>query len=264
MPDLRKEIQSRESFLRTLAEEKRKSLEHSPDGTLRASLHAKTIQYYQCTAQTGKNGRYLRTGEIGLAKALAQKEYDRKVLFVAREEQKLLAPLSAFYESGLTAESKYPGMSRFKKHLVNPFELPDDEYAERWEAEPFTSLEMDNGFPTFLSERKEPMRSKSEALIANMLLNRGIPYRYECILHLKDGIIAPDFTILCKSTRKVIYWEHMGLMDSEEYREKNFRKIIRYEMNGYFPGEHLIITFETSKQPLDIKVVEMLIDRYCI
>ena len=107
------------------------------------------------------------------------------------------------------------------------------------------------------------MRSKSEVLIANTLKKKGIPYRYECPLKLKQGeVFYPDFTILDIKERKEIYWEHFGLMDEHDYRERSFSKIAKYEANGMFMGDRLIFTFETARQPLGTTTIERLIDKY--
>ena len=50
----------------------------------------------------------------------------------------------------------------------------------------------------------EKVRSKSEVNIANMLHEKGIPYRYEEELQLRNGkIVSPDFTIFVKNGESV-------------------------------------------------------------
>ena len=72
--------------------------------------------------------------------------------------------------------------------------------------------------PFYDTKRKERVRSKSELNIANMLDSYGVPYKYECPLKLKDGkVIYPDFTVINVKSRKVIYWEHRGMMDDKNY-----------------------------------------------
>ena len=263
MSDLRKELELREKFLRELAENKKRALAHAPEGSLRASQHRKTVQYYRKTPEAGGNGRYLKVGERELARALAQKEYDRKVMQAAVGEQEVLEKLRAFCESKTSVEDIFSLMPENKKSLITPIELPIDEFAARWAAEPFTPLPREDNAAGFFSERGERMRSKSEVIIANKLLLHGIPYRYECPLLLNGEVVCPDFTILRLSDRTVIYWEHLGKMDDEGYRDKNIRKISRYELNGYFPGDRLILTFETGSQPLDTKIAELMIERFC-
>ena len=35
-----------------------------------------------------------------------------------------------------------------------------------------------------------------------------------------------------------------------------------YEKNGIYPGENLILTFETQQNVLDFKIIKEMIDRY--
>ncbi len=264
MSDLKEELTMREQFLAKLAEEKAKAVSRAPEGTLRANLHGKSVQFYRRTKETGNNGKYLKVRESPIVRALAQKEYDRKILQSALREQELLAPLKVFYEFEMQAEAQYERISNLKRKEITPISLPPEEYAARWAAEPFTPLKMQENTQCFFSERGEAMRSKAEVIIANMLFGRGIPYRYESPLRLGGEIVFPDFTILNVRRKKELFWEHMGLMDMEDYREKNLRKITRYEMSGYFPGESLILTFETAKQPLNLKLAEKMIEKYCL
>ena len=84
-------------------------------------------------------------------------------------------------------------------------------------------------------------------------------------VHRRSGTARlPDFTILCKSNRREIIWEHLGLLDDPDYLEKSIWKIALYERNGYFLGDRLIITYETKKHPLDIKLAEEKMERCCL
>ncbi len=61
------------------------------------------------------------------------------------------------------------------------------------------------------------VRSKSEVIITNLLVDRGIPFRYEVPLYAPDGTFyLPDFTITWQG--KEWYWEHVGRLDLEAYR----------------------------------------------
>jgi exodeoxyribonuclease V alpha subunit len=61
------------------------------------------------------------------------------------------------------------------------------------------------------------VRSKSEIIIANMLFERKIPFRYEVPLYAPDGTFyLPDFTIRWQG--EDWYWEHLGRLDDESYR----------------------------------------------
>ena len=51
-------------------------------------------------------------------------------------------------------------------------------------------------------------------------------------------------------------------MDNPEYARAAIRKIECYKKNGIYPGENLILTFETQQNVLDFKIIEEMIDRY--
>ena len=92
-----------------------------------------------------------------------------------------------------------------------------------------------------------------------------MPYKYECPIYTRElGVIHPDFTALNVKRRKQIYWEHLGKMDDEGYARDNIYRINVYEKNGIFVGENLIVTWETSTMPLDIKLMEDKIRRFLI
>jgi hypothetical protein len=95
------------------------------------------------------------------------------------------------------------------------------------------------------------VRSKSEVIIANMLFERDIPFRYEAPLFAKDGTFyLPDFTITWNGEEW--YWEHVGRLDLEEYRHHWDTKKLWYEKN--FPG-HLLVTEESGELSADANAV---------
>ena len=105
--------------------------------------------------------------------------------------------------------------------------------------------------------------SLSRLHIADLLNKEGIPYRYEYPILLSGlGTVYPDFTVLNVKRRKELYWEHLGMMDDPEYVEKALQKIAMYEENGIFPGESLILTYETRMNPISPKIVNLMISQY--
>ena len=114
-----------------------------------------------------------------------------------------------------------------------------------------------------LTERGERVRSKSEKILADFFYRRNILYKYEKPLYLKGyGTVYPDFTFLSKKTRQEIYWEHEGMMDRQEYARSAVRKIESYQKNKIYPGDRLILTFETEQSVLNSNVIEELVNQY--
>jgi ATP-dependent DNA helicase RecQ len=95
------------------------------------------------------------------------------------------------------------------------------------------------------------VRSKSEVIVANILYQSGIPFTYEALLIAPDGSRRlPDFTIEWHG--KTYYWEHLGMMDVEGYRQQWNLKKAWYEAN--FPGQ-LITTQESSTLSQETKQI---------
>ena len=95
------------------------------------------------------------------------------------------------------------------------------------------------------------VRSKSEVIIANMLVAEEIPFAYEEPLFATDGsMYLPDFTVKFKG--ETYYWEHVGRLDLEGYKKHWEQKEEWYNAN--FPGK-LIVTYEgnnLSNDAMDI------------
>lgn len=80
------------------------------------------------------------------------------------------------------------------------------------------------------------LRSKSEVIIANLLHERELPFRYEQQLVAGDGTMRlPDFTVTSRG--KTYYWEHLGLLDQGQYAEQWKKKKAWYDR--WFPGQLL-------------------------
>lgn len=239
-------------------------LKSAPAGTLRVDRHGKVIQYYNRIDPAKPNGEYIPVSNRDLAVKLAQKEYEQKMLKSVNEEIKVLLHLIEHYPA-CRAENVISAISPSKKELIQPFQETEEDFVKRWKSVEYISNPFYESRENLLTEQGEIVKSKSELIIANLLFQAGVPYRYEFPLSLgRQGTVYPDFMILNKRLRKEILWEHLGMMDIPEYAEKAVRKITAYEENGYFPGENLILTMETRGQPLDVRLVKKLIRKYAV
>lgn len=102
------------------------------------------------------------------------------------------------------------------------------------------------------TERGEKVRSKSEAIIANILHNQGLDYRYEYPIegYIQPGIRRPDFVFFTPE-RKPIIWEHLGMLDDLDYRSRWQAKQAWYEANGFTEGIDFFITRDEADGGLD-------------
>ena len=93
-----------------------------------------------------------------------------------------------------------------------------------------------------------------------VLFQNKIPFHYEEVLWLDENAVYPDFTIRHPKTGKYYYWEHFGHMDNPEYRQTTCLKMTSYILNGIYPGEQLITTYETKEMPLSLDSVEKIVN----
>jgi len=262
MDEVKKRLKERETELNRMKSEKEKALQHVPEGTLRICSHGNRTQYYYRKDPKDASGVYMKESEHDFARKLAQKEYDQKVLRAIEKELSVVKKYLNNYPE-VVAEQVYEKLHKERQKLKVPILETDEQYIKKWEETQYQGKGFDENTPEYYTVKMERVRSKSELIIADLLNKEAVPYRYEYPIYLKGiGQVYPDFTVLNLKKRKEIYWEHLGMMDDIFYAEKALQKIALYEQNGIFPGENLIITHETRKNPLNQRVVMSLIQHY--
>ena len=241
-----------------------KRLKTAPDGSLRVAKKCKTYQFFQRTAKDDTVGKYIPTNNQELAAALAQKDYDTKLLAALGKNLKAIEKFLKDYEQ-CDPLCAYEDLAAPRKKMVKPEFESDKEFVRKWLSEPYDKLGFKEGDAVYYTDRGERVRSKSEVLIANELYRHGIPYRYEYPVY-SNGVLmaAPDFNCLNVRLRKEYYWEHLGMMGKEEYANRNAAKIEKYTLAKDFDETKLILTFETEKHPLNTRVIEEKIKTFLI
>ncbi len=111
------------------------------------------------------------------------------------------------------------------------------------------------------------VRSLGEALIYNYLLEMGIFFVYELPLRIrynnKDSLLLPDFTILSEIDYKtIIYIEHQGMMNEQQYRNKFNETVFKYWTNNYLPERDVFFTFSLPNGGFDDTPISSIISRY--
>ena len=218
-----------------------KELELLPEGTLRC--WQVNGSEYLCWRRKDKD-QYLsrsRPEDMRIANDLVRKAFLKESLRGLKEKIKSLEKMRKIYvpHDPVTVS----------ENLSAAYQIP--EIRER------------EALPCFYPQRAEemPLRSKAEKLIAVVLQSRGLEMQYEREI-MADGVaMRPDFTIRHPKTNELIYYEHFGLVDKEDYYRIVTRKLMLYWHEGIRLGDNLIATFETKERPLDIVDVERELDR---
>lgn len=294
--------QLKEEYERLLKikEKTERSLLEAPEGTLRISKSGGYVQYYHCfsnsgkelvtgkepvtskeTQTTGKDAEmnkdsakntveinqkqiYLPKKEKVLAEKLAQKSYDERVLRLVKRRSAQIAVLLNEYRDD-EVEALYLKEQIERQKLVVPVEQTYRQMIDKWMTEKYTGKDFKPDAPIILTNNGVRVRSKSEKIMADYFESLNIAYKYECPLYLQQyGTIYPDFTFISPKTRKKIYWEHEGMIDNEEYSRSAAKKIDLYYRNHIYPGENLILTFESSLTTIDTTILKELTAKYLI
>ena len=245
-----------------------KNLEHSllkvPEGSLRVCKHHNRTQYYQRTSPKDFNGKYIPKENYLLVKQLAQKDYALKTLAVLNKEILAIDKFLTLYPKN-NAEELYLSLHPERQKLITPIYESDDDYIKHWESYTYSGKDFDELSSPLYTQKGERVRSKSEIIIADLLHKHNIPYRYECPIYLSSfGKIYPDFMTLNIRSRKEIIWEHFGMMDDPIYLEGALKKIATYEQNGFFPGDNLILTYESKNNPINTKILLLIIEKFLL
>lgn len=253
------QMTKRKEYLEDLKKRLEQEMKHFPEGNLRTSKDRGIPRYFHVLNPNDTRGQYIPKGNTELAQQLAQKDYAQKLYKKVTAE---LTDINKFLKrhNSCELEQVHTNMNTYRKELITPMIIPDELFVQAWEQESYNTNPYYPEQRVYPTKKDELVRSKSEVMLADMYYEMGIPYRYEAELVLKDGKKKyPDFTLLKKSTREIIYHEHLGLLDDEEYREANFAKLEEYRKNGIYPGKNLILTYEAEGCYLNIKDVKKMV-----
>jgi len=236
-----------------------KEINSLPEGKLICAINGKHYKWYfsdrhQCT--------YLPKSNLALAQKLARKKYLYYQIDDLKQQKKALEKyLENYIPASNRAEKLLTEHPEFHR-LLSPYFQPLSQNLSDWSKTSYPSNPnySEHLIHTTLSGHK--VRSKSEALIANILYQYQIPFRYECELNLDSTIIYPDFTIRHPRTGEYYYWEHFGIADKHNYSQKIGSRLQLYISNKIIPTIHLITTFETKENPLCSDTIENIIKEY--
>ena len=231
-------------------------LKKKPDKTLsvtKRTVNGKT--YY----------RYLIFGEGELSikedyeqiKMLTKKHYYSKVLEAAKDE---LSTINLLLKKIEVIPNTYVSMHEGRKLMVKPLEEPVKVLVRRFLQEKYPPSEYEIKYPSD-TLKGEVVRSWPEALIANVLFENEIPYRYERPFTLYNGhTVRPDFTVMHPLSGELFIWEHLGLTEKESYKTIAIKKIKDYALSNMLLGKNLIVTFDNDEYKLTRKELQQIIE----
>lgn len=270
-------ISKRIELLEKVIDISKRKVSELPQGSIYVTKKSGTDRWQFFCRNKGDRtrGMYLGREKNKLIDDLCAKKYYMDVIKLCSVERKQLLMINIGNDTAPDVMGLHPARRRrtqkkdnrvcedsllnafLKQHKeirkrITPFVIDDETYTEKWLAEPYEGLAFQEDDTTsFMTEKGERVRSKSEVMIANTLYKYGIPYKYEFPVMLNNGRTAyPDFTVLLPKKRKMVYWEHLGKMGDYDYVARNLRKLDDYKKVGIHLGVNLIVTYENSATPL--------------
>ena len=282
-------IEKRLSELQKLLAAKIRTCKKSPQGRIRISQNGGHPEYYLVTERGSLRGKYLPHSQENLARQLAQKDYDARLIKLLQKEISALQNYLKQTDKGRAISELYNSLCPARRDLITPVTLTNEQYVASWQEVSWTGRPFSPDSPPIYTARGERVRSKSEVIIADTLYRHGIPYRYEFPLTLRRSdttishndfdklnhrssvsgaqssvILHPDFLCLNTRTRQEFFWEHFGLMDDSDYSKKAAGKLRLYTENGILPGRNIIFTMETQNEPISTRTINLLIENYLL
>lgn len=231
-------------------------------GYLSISTSKSYIRHYHYYYEDGQiNRKYLGKKDIGIVQQLAQKSYNKKVKKCLESDLKIINNLIIRYNPD-KLDDIYNNLSSHKRKLVKPIVETKHSFITKWENEDFQTNSFPHTGSVIKTKKGERVRSKSEKILADILYDKCIPYRYEAAVHISNYYIKyPDFTILNPNTLQVVYIEHFGGMDVAQYARDTVNKIQTYAESGILLGVNFFATFETKDEITNYESFSKLIDK---
>ncbi len=256
MEELIQQLMRRERALQKAIQRIEKDLADLPEGRLWVSNSRNTARFYKIIEDDAALKRvYLNSSAKALVQDLSQRGYLERLLKASRREQEAIHELLE-KDILFSSEKVYANLHDARKRLVRPLLADDETYATWWQQQPYVP---NPGFPedlVYSTKRGEKVRSKAEAMIADMYFDMNIPYKYDYPVVLIDGQVKyVDFALLHKTTRQVIYHEHFGMLDSSQYLLDNMVKLDQYRQSGIYVGKNLILTHDIEGSPLNMDAI---------
>ncbi len=241
-------------------------LEEYSDLQLKIATVKNGIPYYSFKKRGEKKFAYLGNQSNLTVRRIHEARFIRKSLDIIRKDIDLLETFLRNYES---VEFQHVNSQLPKRYwnLRAESAIVRKKKAREWKDKmekyklQFPPYRPEELIHTTIDGTK--VRSKSEALIYNMLFEAGYTFVYELPLKGKTRTFYPDFTILSEIDYKtVIRIEHQGKMGDDEYRQRSEAREYDYWNNGFLPNRDVYFTYDDCKGGFDITpIVEILCSR---
>ena len=234
--------------------------------------HGRDVYYRACRDSNGRYARKSLSKDPDAINTLARKEYLRVVIDTLRNNLDVFddmcknlrdLDLESLAPRMLKAYRKLPEEAFFSKEVagVDCLSGENEDRIRRhreWAAEPYEKSDYMPEHRRFMTSAGFRVRSKSEQHIVEQLVNYGIPFRYEQVIHINNKRYSADFTFRDR-IGELFYWEHAGMMDVPKYVDAYHRKMDAFEKIDIVPWKNLLITYDIDGV-INVPMVKSIIE----
>lgn len=224
-----------------------------------------TYYYYLQTCVHGKSSRvYLGKDDLEIVRRYKKQRFYREKL-KRMETNKAVLNKCLKQLTDYSTEAIYHDLPSAYKNLPEECYV-DDSFTElkAWANEKYERNPYPLPTDPNITCDGTPTRSKGESLIYDDLYFMDTPNRYDPKIRLKgrSGVyhyLYPDY-LFHDSVGKPYAWEHLGMMDLEQYAERLKNKIVEYIDCGFIPGDNLFFTSDNIENNTNELMVMDMID----
>lgn len=258
------DIQRILGILSELLEDLEEEAKGLPEGNLYCYNSRGTLNYCERIPKGGNRKKERRIGvgkDMQRLQKLVRKEYVNKAIPLIEKNieicREFLDKYSCVDENSVMRKfvEKYPKLASL---------IYNDVDSESWENNYSQKKGLYADDLKSLSADGTEMRSLGELVVGGRLKHYGIPYRYEAEIGHPDISYVPDFTIMRPRDKKIIYWEHLGMVNDEDYLKRNKQKFDVYEMYGIVPWDNLIVSYSQANGGINEKLIDSLIQGWLL
>jgi len=260
---VKKDLEYQEQLLRNFTRRLEKFQKYNGYNLLASNVNG-YLRYYLSWRECGKEKRiYLGSDKASIIDDLQEKYYLEKAINTCNDNIEALCYLLQHYKNldsenlALNVPLAYNASDKVQTLLFKY------QRSSEWKRQ---ALMEKAKHPTYKPEalRHKAIdgtltRSKSEALIYNLLYAENYTFVYELPRFFGTELRLPDFTIFDSRMNKLVIIEHMGLMVSGTYCDDQTEKLQSYITNAWTPNNNSLLTFDDINGNIDTNSINKMI-----
>ena len=195
-----------------------------------------------------------------------RRELKRRLIFNADLLERTLSELKDCSPTsivGALPRACQLAMSRYEHLWESSFVNERYEELKKWASDDYEKNTME--FPDSENYAKDGtrVRSKGECVIYNILLDMGIPFRYDSIIKVSDQQgrikhLSPDFMIQCFDGNFIVI-EHLGQLGDMRYAMTYGDKCYWYLQGGFVLGKNYFVTSDDANHGTDSEAISKIL-----